>query len=168
MCVAALPLLSMGLSVAGSMASYSAAKQQADQQNQMYRDNARDANKAAESQYSAAQHRGVQERNSAEQRLFESNVDALKARSQARTAAGDAGVTGLSVNALINDLWSQQGRRDDATMQNFETARDDTYAQMDQVKANTQSRINSVQRAKPPSMLPFLISGVAGGLKAFG
>lgn len=167
MCVAALPLLSMGLSIAGGVASYSAAKSQAEQQNQMYRDNARDANKAAENQYAALQHKSIQERNAAGQKLFETNIDALKARSQARTAAGDAGVTGLSVNSLINDLWSQQGRRDDATMQNYETARDDAYAQMDQVKANTQSRINSVQRAKSPSILPFIIGGVANGLSAF-
>ncbi|WP_322996964.1 hypothetical protein [Castellaniella sp.] len=157
----------MALSVAGSVAGYSAAKQQADAQNQMYRDNARDANDAAENQYSALQHRALQERNAAGQKLFQSNIDGLKARSEARTSAGEAGVSGLSVNALLGDLWSQQARRDDATMQNFETARDDAYAQMDQVKAGTQSRINSVQRAASPSILPFLIGGVANGLGGF-
>ncbi|MCL8384159.1 MULTISPECIES: hypothetical protein [Xanthobacter] len=168
MCVAALPLLSLGLSIAGGVASYQAAKSQADAQNQMYRENARDANKAADNQYAALQHKSIQERNAADQKLFENNIDALRARSQARTSAGEAGVTGLSVNALVNDLWAQQGRRDDATMQNYQTARDDAYAQMDQVKANTQSRINSVQRAKSPSFLPFLIGGISGGLGAFG
>lgn len=165
MCLAALPVLGMALSIAGGVAGYQQAKQQADAQNQMYRDNARDANKAAESQYAAIEHRAVQERTATEQKLFESNVDALKARSQARTAAGDAGVTGLSVNALLGDLWSQQSRRDDASIQNYETAQSDAAAQMDQVKSQTQSRINSVQRAKSPSMLPFLIGGLAGGLK---
>lgn len=167
MCIAALPALSLALSIAGGVAGYAQAKQQADAQNQMYRDNARDANKAAENQYAALQHRSIQERNAAEQKLFDSNIDALKSRSQARTAAGDAGVTGLSVNALLGDLWSQQSRRDDATMQNYQTARDDAYARMDEVKAQTTSRINSVQRAKSPSILPFLIGGVAGGLKGF-
>lgn len=166
MCIAAIPALSAALSIAGGIAGYQQAKQQADAQNQMYRENARDANKAAENQYAAIQHRAIQERTATEQKLFESNVDALKARSEARTGAGDAGVTGLSVNALLGDLWAQQSRRDDAAMENYETARSDATAQMDQVKAQTQSRINSVQRAQSPSILPFIIGGLSGALRA--
>lgn len=167
MCIAALPMIGMALSVAGGVAGYAAAKQQADTQNQMYRENARDANDAAENQYAAIQHRTLQERQAAGQQLFQSNIEGLKARSEARTAAGDAGVSGLSVNMLVDDLWAQQGQRDVVTNLNYETARGEARSQMDQVEAGTKSRINSVQRAASPSILPFLISGVSGGLGGF-
>lgn len=167
MCIDPLSAASAALSVAGSVAGYSAARSQAAAQNQAYLDNARDANDAAGHQYAALAHRGVEERDAASQKLAQSSIDALKARSTARTAAGEAGVTGLSVEALLGDLVGQQGRRDETIRQNERTAQSDITAQMDMVKANTQSRIASVQRAQKPSALPFLIDGLSGTVKAF-
>lgn len=166
MCVAALPLVSAALSIAGAAAGYAGAQQQAKQQNQLYLENAAEANRAAGDQYSALTHKSVQERNASSQQLFQNSIEGLKARSAARTAAGEAGVTGLSVDALLGDLGAQEARKADAIDSQYQMTRDSIRAQMEEVKANTQSRINSVQRAKPPSFASFLIGGASGAVSA--
>jgi hypothetical protein len=60
-------------------------------------------------------------------------------------------VTGLSVDALVNDYYGREGRRLDSIDQNYEMDRDYLRADMDNTQSTAQQRINSVQRATPPS-----------------
>ncbi|MFG1395867.1 virion core protein, T7 gp14 family [Roseixanthobacter pseudopolyaromaticivorans] len=165
--VAALPLVSAALSIGGAVAGYAGAVKQANQQNQLYMDNAAEANRAAGDQYNALTHKRTQERAASSQQLFQNDLEGLRARSTARTSAGEAGVTGLSVDALLGDLGAQQGRKSEAIDSQYQMTTDSITAQTQEVKANTQSRINSVQRAAKPSFLPFLIGGASGAVGAF-
>lgn len=146
--------------------SYQAQKQQADQQNEYYRQNAEQANAALRSEYAASQNQRLGDRAQADQQLEETDIAAMKARGTARASADQAGVTGLSVDSLVNDFYAQQGRRDQSIDQNYQTASDDIRGQMDSQYAQGQQRISSVRRVAPPSFATALIGIASAGVRA--
>jgi len=74
---------------------------------------------------------------------------ALNADAQIRVGAGEAGVAGASVEAILNDISAQESAFGVRTQRNVEA----TVAQIQQEKrgvaAGAQSRINAVQPANP-------------------
>jgi hypothetical protein len=167
MCIAALPAIGAALSIASSAVGYMGAAQQAKQQNEYYVQNAQAANIAAGNQYAQLQHREIQQRDAASRDMMQMGIEGLKARGTAQAAAGEAGVTGLSVDALMGSFFAAEGQKKEARSSQFSMDQAATYAEMDTVKAQTEARINSVQRADSPSFLPFLISGLSGAVGAF-
>lgn len=167
MCVPFLPAIGAALSIASSAAGYMGAVQQAKQQNEFYLQNAQAANIAAGNQYAQLQHREIQQRDAAGRDATQIGIEAMKARAAARVAAGEAGVTGLSVDALMGNYFAAEGQKKEARSAQFSMDQAATYAEMDTVKAQTEARINSVQRADNPSFLPFMISGLSGAVGAF-
>jgi hypothetical protein len=158
MCVGIMPILSLALGAMQGVMSYSAQKQAANDQNAYYMANARAAQQAAVNSYAAEQNQAIQKRNAASQQEMETRISGMQARGTARTAAGESGVSGLSVDALVNDDYGREGRRIDSIDQNYAMDRDYLRAQMESTEAQATSRINSVQRARGPSfgdaMLP--------------
>lgn len=157
----ALAGVSMVLGVAQSIVGYQQAQQQAERQNEYYRQNAEAANAAARAAYANLNAQRDNERLSATADKTGIAIKALQARGAAREAAGSAGVTGLSVDALVNDYSAQEGRQNEAVDINYQLASDNVRSQMDAIHSNTEARINSVQRAQPPSFLPFAIRGLS-------
>lgn len=167
MCLGVGALLSAGLGIAGSMMSYQAASEQADAQNQFYMQNAEASNKAARAAYANQYTELVDRRNAGTQDKTERAIAALKARGTVREAAGSAGVTGLSVDALVGDYYAQQGRANDAIDENYQMTHDNIMSQMDAIHAQTTGRINSVQRAVPPSPGAFIVRGLTSAVNSF-
>jgi len=171
MCVGILPILGMGLSIMGAMMEYQAASDQADAQNQYYMQNAREAQRAATDQYMYQNRRLVQEQAATEQEMFENSVTAMERRGTAHASAGEAGVSGLYVDALIGNIFAREGRQRMALDTQYQMNRDNVLSEMDQTRAQSQGRINSVQRAQPPDPAAFLIKGLTGamgGLRGMG
>lgn len=168
MCIGpAVGLLSAGLSIMGAAAEYQAATDAADAQNEYYLQNAKASQQAAVNSYMYQNVRINQEKEAADQTKFEDSVAALKKRGTAYTSSGEAGISGLSVDALVGDIFAQEGRQHMATETQFKMKRDQVLSEMEQTRANAQSRINSVQRANYPSAGSFLIKGLSGALGAF-
>jgi len=69
---------------------------------------------------------------------------AAEARATARTASGEAGVAGLSVEALLNDFTTQEGRYRYGVRRNNELVTDQLTAEMEGARAQAQGRINSI------------------------
>lgn len=155
------------LSIGQAVAGFASASAQADAQNEAYMANAREAQRAATVQYTNLNIRRDQTLEAANQQLFQSEVEALKARSTAATAAGEAGVGGQSVTDIISDLFAQQGRRRQTIDTQFKADDRQIRTEMDNVQGNAQQRINSVQRASPPSPLSFAIQAASGVASAF-
>lgn len=143
--------LSFGVQALGAVAGFAAQSQQAAAQNEYYEENRRQAIKAQVNEYAHQQNKILQENRSASAEIFETKIEAMKARSTANAAAGEAGVTGLSVQALLNDYYGREGRRVDSLTQNYEMTRDNVRAEMDATQSKAIARINSVQRAAKPS-----------------
>lgn len=161
------PIVMAALSIGQAVAGYAGAAEAADAQNEAYMANAREAQRAATVQYTNLSIRRNQTLEAANQETFQSEIEALKARSTAATAAGEAGVGGQSVSDIVNDLFAQQGRRRQTIQTQFEMDARQIQTQMDDAQGQSQQRINSVQRASPPSPLSFAIQGVSGAVGAF-
>lgn len=129
--------------------------------------NAEAANEAARAAYHNQGVELTQKLASSDQDMFERSIQALKARGTARDAAGAAGVTGLSVDALVNDYYGAEGRGKDSVITNFDIERQNIISQMDSTYRGTEARINSVQRAEPPSFLGAAVRIAGGALNAF-
>jgi hypothetical protein len=163
-----LGILSAGLSIMGAAAEYQAANDAADQQNQYYLDNAKAAQTAAANTYAFQQYRILQEKEAAEQDAFEIQVGGLKKRGTAYTSSGEAGISGLSVDALIGDLFAQEGRQQMSNATQYQMDRNKIVAEMEGTRAQAEARINSVRRANYPSAASYIIKGLSGATKAFG
>lgn len=168
MCIAALPALAAIASIGQAVAGFAAASQQAAAQNAYYEQNRQAAVAAANDRYASQANRILQEREAASQELQEKQIEAMKARATAAVSAGEAGVTGLSVDALEQDFLAQQGRQTQAIQTNFEIKQQYYADEMNATYHNAVARINSVQRAAKPSPLPYIfqaLGGVAGAYK---
>jgi hypothetical protein len=78
------------------------------------------ATKSANNKAQQEQTALIQKQIASQQEEMNSSIDAAKARATARTAAGEAGVSGLSVDALINDYTATESRYRDSLKQNME------------------------------------------------
>lgn len=163
-----LAIASFGIGAAQSIASYGQQKQQAERQNQYYQDNAAAANKALVNTYAGQQNQQLQERNASSQKLFEGQIKAAEGRATAVTSAGEAGVSGLSVDALLGDFYARESRNKDAIDSNYQMTRDGIRANMEGAQAQGQSRINSVQQAVAPSFGDALLRIAGSGVSAAG
>jgi len=154
MCIAAVPA---ALAIAQAGVSYLGARGEASATNAYYNQNRVAAVAAANDRYAALGNNTLQEREAASQELFEKQIEAMKARATATASAGESGVTGLSVDALMGDLLAQQGRQTQAIETNFANKRQRNYEEGIATHHNTISRINSVRRAARPSPIPFIL-----------
>lgn len=145
---AALAALSIGTTVASAGLGLYGQVKAAQAQNDYYAENAAQATKAANDKYLAQQTQLNQERDKATQTLTQNSIKALQARATARTAAGEAGVTGLSVDALIDDYYGKQGQETAAVNQNYQMTYDYVLGSLKGTRSEAQSRINSVRRAE--------------------
>lgn len=101
-----------------------------------------------------------QEQVAAAQRLQESTRKAREARATARVSAGEAGVAGLSVDALINDLTREEANYNFAT---------NKQTQMNDVNRTLQLRdaglgfTNNMLRINRPVQKPDYLGSALGG-----
>ncbi|WP_127702632.1 hypothetical protein [Sinorhizobium medicae] len=170
MCVGAvgLAVAQFAMSAASAVVGYQAEQSQYEAQRQNYENNRIAANKAAVGQYATSQNKQLQEAKATSQELQNTNREALQARSTANVAAGEAGVTGLSVDALINDYYGQEGRYERTLSNNYQMQADYLRGEMEGVQAQAEGRINSVDQGQKPSFAGAAIRILGGGLDALG
>ena len=118
---------------------------------------------------SASRLRERQEKVAAAQGIQQSTKKAREARSTARVSAGESGVAGLSVDALINDLTRQEAEY------SFSVQQQQQFNQVNRDLAfqdgAMQSRMNLLSINKPiaqPNYLGSLLEGASTGLSAYG
>lgn len=160
-------ILGVGLGIAQSVVQYSAAQDQYEAQMEVQRQNAINASKAAENQYANINVRAQQEDMAANQQKQESKIEAAKAASTVQVAAGEGGVSGLSVDAVLRDIYAQQGRNEATLDTNQRMSRDYLMGEMKAAEAGGQSQINSVPVPEKPTMTPYLLNAFGSSLNAY-
>ncbi|WFU49030.1 virion core protein, T7 gp14 family [Sinorhizobium terangae] len=155
----------IGLAIGGltQAASYQAETAAAAQQNAYYRQNAANANQAARDEQFATQKRMIQEQEAAAAEKIDIMKEHRAAKATAEVAAGEAGVSGVSVDALMRDIMGQQSQAIDRTDQQTEWSLNQLNDEMRAIRTRNTDRINSVQRAAKPS---FVSTGLAIGSTA--
>jgi hypothetical protein len=139
--------------------------------------NAELANRSFGEQNAALNKRAQQETDAASLKIQQTNVEALERAETAKVAAAEAGVTGLSVDALIGDFYGDAARTIDVTKQNRDMTLDELEASKKEARSTAEGRIQSVTPYLPrltrgPSMLGAAIqvgaSAVSASDKYFG
>lgn len=118
-------------------------------QNDAAEDNARAARAAfAETQRALALRAG-QERAVASQSILSADRERRMADAMTRVSAGEAGVAGASVDALLTDIVRASAEANSVIQQNLKGTLNQIHAEMGSAQATMQSRINSTPSANP-------------------
>lgn len=126
-------------------------------QEETVRQNAALANEAYMNQTKALQERQRQTDERAAQAEQQIGREAQAARSTATVAAGEAGVAGLSVAALLDDFSAQEARFRLASQTNLDFERNQTQLEIAGLRGEAEGRINQVkQRIPEPVQYPSL------------
>jgi hypothetical protein len=144
-------MIGFAIGAAQQVVSYQGQVQAANEQNRMYAENAARANQSARDQMFQTQQRMLQEQASAANEKIDVQREARAAKATAMTAAGESGVSGLSVDALLAEFDGRQAEYEDRIDQNTEWTMTQLNNEMKGIRSNAEDRINSVQRAAKPS-----------------
>ena len=160
--------ISIGLGVLSSYTQMQGQRQMASAQAQAQAN----ASKAERQRYlqevSSMRVQQGQEQVAAAQRINESAKKAREARATARVSAGEAGVAGLSVDALINDLTREEAEYSFATQQQLQmndVGRDMQLQNAGLGFTNNMLRIN--RPIEQPDYLGAAISGAQTGMSTY-
>jgi len=162
-----LAIASFAVGAAGQVAGFMQQSQQADAQAEAYKRNAENAAKATSARYDQINVKSIQEGEAASDRKFEAALDARRAAATAVTAAGEGGVSGLSVTALLGDIASRHGRFETNTDKQLQISRAYLGGEKVAAQAGGQGQINSVPIPEKPNFASALVGIFGSGLDAF-
>jgi len=168
MCPTVMAIASFAIGAASSVMGYVGQKQAVDSQEEQYRRNAENAKMATSIKEQQINRRILQEGEAAAQKKFETNLDAKRAIATATTAAGEGGVSGLSVSHVLGSIYAQSGRFNASVDRNLDINRSYFRGEKEAAHTQGQAQINSVALPEKPSFLPALIGVFGSGVDAYG
>lgn len=158
---AVLTAASMAISTVGAVTQYmgqqAAADAQAQHQTNVMARTQENAEAARRLEVMQIDRRIEEERDGASQKLQQNSIEAAKARSRARVSSGEAGVSGLSVDALMADFSRQESVYREGVRGNLDRFTDQAQMEKRGSKAKQQSRVNGAfSQMRPVSRPSFL------------
>ena len=160
--------VAIGLGIAQAGMTVIGQRQQAKAQAQVQRNATIAEQQRYLSEVSASRLRERQEKIAAAPRIQQSTTKAREARATARVSAGESGVAGLSVDALINDLTRKEAEYSFSVQQQMQFA--NMNRQLGFEDSANRSRMNLLSINKPiaqPNYLGAALGGVSTGLSAY-
>jgi len=145
--------ISTGLSVAMGGMQMMGQQQRAQAQADAQARQIANARQAFVNDTAALQERRLQESAAASQQMREQQRKAVRARATARTEAGEAGVSGLSVDALQRDFYSRELNYLSAVRQNYDNTSRQIDRQLESAGTGFQTRVNQAPRVQQPNYL---------------
>jgi len=147
------PPIIAALQIASAVGSVVAQKSAADSQAESNRRQYENTMRAYRENINQTNLMQQQEREGSMQKLEANDIAARAAASKARVSAGENGISGLSVDALIGDISMKENRYDSSVVTNFDRAEGAIRNQRENVYANAASTINSLQTPAMPDYL---------------
>ena len=164
MCELVMFAVSTGLAVAQAGMQVSGQRQTAKAQAQQAAQIEANARQNYVNQLDALQQQRHQESARSSQAITEHQREAARARATAQTAAGEAGVSGLSVDALMRDYHSRELNYIEAVRTNYRNTSNQIDRQMDAARTGFQSTVNAAPLPTAPN---YLDAGLRIGAEAF-
>jgi len=161
-------MLAVGMSAASAGAQVHGQRQQAKTQAKVQKNASEAERQRYLQEVSSMRVQQGQEEVAAAQRVNESARKAREARATARVSAGEAGVAGLSVDALINDLTREEANYNFATQQQLQM--NDVGRSMQLENAGLGFTNNMLRINKPiekPDYLGAALSGAQTGMSTY-
>ncbi len=106
---------------------------------------------------------GTQDADALQVDKFDTHIAAMKARSTAQVSAGESGVEGNSVDALLRDFWVQEGRAEMSKNRAYVARLRQRNAQRQASYMNMMNVYAGLQTPRGPSMLGALL-GIGAGM----
>lgn len=160
--------MSMATGAMQAQAQYDAQDEAFRAQEERFRINAENAIRAAEDDHKQLNMRSMQEQDKTRE---EQRVGAIQSEQRAAgqtAAAAGAGVTGLSVDNLVADVYRTEGTNQMIRETNMRSTVQQLQANKTGAVNTAQSRINSVARGTPPSQAALnagIATAVVGGIR---
>lgn len=167
MCVG-LPVLGLVASIGQQVVAYQGAKADYKASEAAYETNLQNSKTALYDRFDALNNRMAQEEAAASNDAQEASIEGLRARSSARVAASEGGVSGVSVDSIIKDMFSRQSRYIVNTEKNLDFTRRYIAGEGRSAAAQAQGQVNSVRRMAKPSFLPYAMNIFGSAVSAAG
>ena len=104
----------------------------------------------------------MQQREAGIQKLEENNLNARSADATAQVAAGENGISGTSVDALLAELSGKSGRYTSSVVTNYENAEMAINNQRENIGINAASQINQLKTPTAPDYAGAALRIVSG------
>lgn len=160
-------IITAAVSAASSVVGFMGQQEAAAEQNRAHAENRRNALMAFENNNLQSNLRIAQEQEAASQERFKTSQEARAARARTQVAAGEMGVSGNTVDILLQDIVDAEDRSIGNTNKNL----DWSVAQLEAGKKGQSyqalDRINSMQRGKKPSFAALGLSIANAGLNSY-
>lgn len=161
------PVTMAVVAIGQAVVGYQAANANYKAQLKAYEQNAENATRATATNYSNLNIRLQQEDQAAAQSKQQNEIEAAKAASSAEVAAAAGGVGGLSVGAVLQDIYAQAGRNEATTDANLRMTRGYLQGELKSAEQSGQNAINSMPIPEKPGFLPFALGAFSSGLNAY-
>jgi len=155
------------LQVAKGFAAFQEQKAQADAQQARYEQNRIAANQARDLKIQTLNQRAIQESEAAADRKQAMAIEALEKSERAAVAAGEAGVSGSTVDSLLNEYTAQRLRGVTTINRNLENIEDQIELQKMGASAEALNRMNSLPQGRQPSFLAAAVGTAASAAGAY-
>jgi hypothetical protein len=150
MCVAAIPLITLAISAASTVATVSAQQQQAqataDAQNAYNRQSEQNAITARNANLANLEVTRNQAYQDTLEQVGKDDLARRQAQATATVAAGEAGISGLSVDALLRDLAGQAGYDNATAYENYLRTDQRINVARENTQNNYESGLNSIRQ----------------------
>ena len=163
----AITLASAGMSAAQTFMSFSAQAEQANAQNRAYEQNVTNARASYNNSIAQRQVRVAQEQDAAHLDKEQAARESQRRKATATVSAGEAGVGGLSVEALLAEYDRTNGEYQTSVNRQLGYNVQHLDSQIEGARIQTQGRFNSFQRAEGPSATALALSLTGDGLAAY-
>jgi len=155
-------------SVGSSIAGYAGQRQQAKAQAAYQAQSAAAERQRALQEQSSIRMRQAQEQEATARELEQVSRKSQEALARARVSAGEAGVAGASVQALMDDYTRQEAGYRAATLRQQELTGVGTQLGLEQAGLASQQRLISInQPIDRPSLLTAGLGAISGGLSGY-
>lgn len=162
--VTAATAITMGMKMATAVVGFAGDAQQANQQQQVYEQNKRNAAIAFEDTTAQLQLRMIQEEEAKTQKLQEANIQNAELKATANAAAAGAGVSGISLDNIRNGVQRKISYKREYARRNFENTVTQLRMEMKGAETTRDNQINSVSKPTSPNILGYALQGVGGAL----
>ena len=146
---------------------YGAARAEAKHQDQVYEVNRQQAFKSMGEQYQGIGLRQLQNTEAAADEIWNRRLQALREQSTSAVAAGEAGISGFTVERVLRDIGATASRDVSTIERNRDWNNQQLQSEAMGVKAQAADRILSVQRGTPPNPWASVFKAGSDGLSAY-
>jgi len=157
--------IGFALSAASTVMEQQAAEASADAANKNAEAQARNATQATLNDYSQTAQRDLQEQSAAAQELDQNQMAAARQQATARVSSGEAGVSGLSIDALERGYKGQELRNSDVIQRNLAFQQQQSAQTRKSIYTTGKGRVNQAaasMKTKPSRLGAALQIGGAG------